>query len=103
MRGSQVPFQADAKLLSSVQRHLDQDEQQLVERYRSGQLLREANAAIIAYGHGTLLDETRSRIALGDSSGGFSRRFLDDWHPPTDADLEPFARQRRVVVEDEDL
>jgi len=79
-----------AKYLAS--RHnknsFNDEDKALVELFNNGMLLREANAAIMAYGHGTLHDPRSTRtIAIGGSSGGYTREFLDDWRSPDAGDI----------------
>ena len=60
-------------------------EQELVTKFNEGTLLREANAAVLAHGHGTLRDEQGSVTEMGGSTGGFTREFFDHYSPPDTA------------------
>ena len=72
---------------------LTDEDKTLVERFNNGTLLAEANAAIVAYGHGTLHDTRSGRtIAIGGSPGGYTRAFLDDWRSPDAEDIADFMR-----------
>ncbi len=70
-------------------------EKQLLQQRVSGELLRDANSAIIAYGHGTLRSEDgTSSLALGGSTGGRTRAIIDNWKPIPHEELQRFKRPR---------
>ena len=68
----------------------------LLERYDSGVLLQELNSAIAAWGHGRLRSEAGEHLDIGGSTGGGSRRIIDDWTPP---DYWEFLRQSDTIGE----
>jgi predicted rRNA methylase YqxC with S4 and FtsJ domains len=100
------------KMLELVQQKLEQSEeakrkgwrkavlalslqqQKIVEDYRSGELLRQANNLTILSGHGRLKKEDGSYQDIGGSTGGFVRIVLDDWEPP---DVEAFEGYKSYV------
>ena len=61
----------------------------LLEQYDSCRLMKELNAAKVAWGHGRLRDEAGGYMDIGGSTGGGSRRIIDDWTPP---DWQEFLR-----------
>ena len=50
----------------------------------SGTLLRLANDAVRAHGHGRIYKEDGSFTDIGPETGGLTRTFLDNWTPPDD-------------------
>ena len=77
------------------ERRLTLREKQLLEDHASGKLQRDANSAMIAYGHGTLRSEDGSRsLALGGSTGGRTRAIIDNWKPIPHEELQRFKRPR---------
>ena len=60
---------------------LTEAEQQLVLDHDSGALMRRHNAAVEAYGHGTMYSQ-QGPVHLGGSTGGRTREVLDHWTPP---------------------
>ncbi len=66
----------------------------LLEQYDSCRLMKELNAAKVAWGHGRLRDEAGGYMDIGGSTGGGSRRVIDDWAPP---DIEEFLEQAETV------
>ena len=53
-----------------------------LDRLQDGSLLRERNEAVLAHGHGFLLSEDGRELAIGGSTGGFTREFLDGYQQP---------------------
>ena len=49
-----------------------------------------ANQAIIAFGHGTVWRDDGATVEIGGSTGGMTRRLLDDYEEP---DAERFLSQ----------
>ena len=97
------------KMLDRVQKEIDQakgkgkrravltfnaKQQRVLEDYRSGELLRQANNLTMKSGHGRVKREDDSFVDIGGSTGGFVRTVLDDWEPP---DLADFAGDRQLV------
>ena len=54
----------------------------VLSQWHSGQLREHRNNAIAATGHGRLLRATGEVLDIGGSTGGGSRRILDNWQPP---------------------
>ena len=54
------------------------------------------NEAVVAYGHGTLVDADSKVLAIGGSTGGAMRRYLDDFQPPDLATTETYLRSRVI-------
>jgi len=80
LRGASQPAREtgrseDASSLTS--RQMD-----LLEQWDSGELLRQKNAAVVAWGHGRLDSADGAQLAIGGSTGGGSRRIIDGWVPP---------------------
>ena len=71
---------------------LSPDDQRRVMQYEGDALRQTSNAAILAWGHGTITGPTGATIAIGGSTGGVSRRIIDGHSGPTLEDLEPFLR-----------
>ena len=69
----------------------------LLERYDSGVLLQELNSAIAAWGHGRLRSEAGDHLDIGGSTGGGSRRIIDDWAPPAPLHLREFLEHAETV------
>jgi len=65
---------------------LTEDEVWLLNDLRSGTLLRQANDAVEAYGHGTLRTD-QGTLQIGGSTGGRTREVLDGWEPTRPADF----------------
>ena len=63
-------------------------QQQVLNEYKSGDLLRKANNLTMKSGHGRLKKEDHSFVDIGGSTGGFVRTVLDDWESPDLADFE---------------
>ena len=55
---------------------------EVLERWDSGELRDNLNAAILALGHGRLRRAGGACMDIGDSTGGGARRIIDNWHPP---------------------
>jgi len=53
-----------------------------LKKLEDGSLRRERNAAVSAYGHGTLISEDGRELEIGGSTGGFTREFLDGYQQP---------------------
>ena len=68
----------------------------LLERYDSCRLMEELNAAKVAWGHGRLRSEAGEYMDIGGSTGGGSRRIIDDWTPP---DWQEFLEQEETMGE----
>ncbi len=66
----------------------------LLEKLQNGILQQQANAAIRAFGHGDLRDETGRRLSLGGSTGGLTRCLLDGWAPKGEEDIASFFPPR---------
>ena len=54
----------------------------LLERWDSGELLRELNNAVASWGHGRLRSADGAHLDIGGSTGGVSRRVIDGWVAP---------------------
>ena len=67
---------------SLCENSLSASEKELLWELPQATLLRKANAAIIAFGHGTLRNEQGNFIHIGGSTGGFARMFLENYTPP---------------------
>ena len=70
----------------------------LLEQYDSCRLMAELNAAKVAWGHGRLRDEAGEYMDIGGSTGGGSRRIIDDWEPPDCQDFLAHAETVRVCA-----
>ena len=75
---------------SEMTRPLTSRQTDLLEQYDLGTLLEELNGAIAAWGHGRLRSEAGEHLDIGGSTGGGSRRIIDDWTPP---DWREFLKQ----------
>jgi hypothetical protein len=64
-------------------RRFSNAELQLLHEFDTGELLREANDATRASGHGRLRSEDGSFQDIGASTGSLLRTVLDDWKPST--------------------
>ncbi len=74
---------------------LTKGRREMLKNHASGKLQRDANAAIAAYGHGTMRSEDgRCSLTLGGSTGGRTRAILDNWKPIPDEEIQRFKRQR---------
>ena len=51
-------------------------------KHDSGQLRRDMNDAVTQFGHGRLVRATGETQDIGGSTGGGSRRVIDDWVAP---------------------
>jgi len=58
-----------------------QKEKEVLEQWDSGQLLAQKNASIQALGHGRLQKASGEHLDIGGSTGGGSRKILDEWQP----------------------
>ena len=56
----------------------------------TGALLEQANNAIAEFGHGTLRDEQDNLLHIGGSTGGRTRKIVDDYIEP---DVEKFFQR----------
>jgi len=65
-------------------------QENLLQRWDSGELLRDKNSAVAAWGHGRLRSADGQVLDIGGSTGGGSRRIIDGWTPP---DWREFLRQ----------
>jgi hypothetical protein len=63
-------------------------DQQLLRDFDTGDLLRQANAATRASGHGRLKNADGTFQDIGASTGGLARTVLDDWKPVDQEDQE---------------
>ena len=70
----------------------------LLEDFRSGRLMMELNERKVAWGHGRLRDEAGGHMDIGGSTGGGSRRIIDDWAPPDCQDFLAHAETVRVCA-----
>ena len=70
----------------------------LLEDFRSGRLMMELNERKVAWGHGRLRDEAGGHMDIGGSTGGGSRRIIDDWEPPDGQDFLAHAETVRVCA-----
>ena len=57
-------------------------QQRLLQLFDSGHLLRDCNSSIVAWGHGRLRSRDGRTMDIGGSTGGGSRRVIDDWVEP---------------------
>ena len=62
----------------------------LLLKLSSGMLQRNANDAIVAFGHGTMREETGRDMHLGGSIGGVTRLMLDEFQAPDETVIERF-------------
>ena len=68
----------------------------LVEDFRSGRLRQLKNEAVVAFGHGNLVDADGNVLAIGGSTGGTMRRYLDNFQPPSLETTETYLRSRGI-------
>jgi len=68
------------------------DDQRLVEEFKNDSLRLSMNEAIIKRGHGTLVHGDGSRLAIGGSTGGLTRRNMDGFKAPTPDEQLEFLR-----------
>ena len=68
------------------------DDQRLVEEFKNDSLRVRMNEAIIKRGHGTLVHGDGSRLAIGGSTGGLTRRNMDGFKAPTPDEQLEFLR-----------
>ena len=68
----------------------------LVEDFRSGRLQQVKNEAVVAFGHGNLVDADGNVLAIGGSTGGTMRRYLDNFQPPSLETTETYLRSRGI-------
>ena len=61
----------------------------VLQKWESGELRANRNRAIVALGHGRLLNAQGDYLDLGGSTGGGSRRIIDSWQPPDWSDFLP--------------
>ena len=54
----------------------------VLRRWESGELRRTRNRAVLALGHGRIYSRHGDYLDIGGSTGGGSRRILDNWQPP---------------------
>ena len=74
-------------------------DRELLRDLDSGTLLRLANDAVRAHGHGRIYKEDGSFTDIGPETGGLTRTFLDGWTPPADFVDEPNVDERNVEEE----
>jgi len=67
----------------------DDVERGLLDHYNSGRLRKEKNDAVLAYGHGKLVNDGGEELHIGGSTGGRPRRLMGTYVEP---DLEAFRR-----------
>ena len=70
------------RIRTANKRRFSNDELQLLHDFDSGELLRQANDATRASGHGRLRSEDGTFQDIGASTGGLLRTVLDNWRPP---------------------
>ena len=58
-------------------------QQRLLKRLESGELLREMNIAVAEWGHGRLEFPDGHFVDIGGSTGGWTRKLVDDWAAPS--------------------
>ena len=58
------------------------DQLGILDTYDSGQLRIVMNDTVAQFGHGRLVRATGKTQDIGGSTGGGSRRIVDDWEPP---------------------
>jgi len=68
----------------------------LLQQYDTGVLQQELNNAIAEYGHGRLCSEAGDCFDIGGSTGGVSRRLIDDWLEP---DCRDFLDKSETIVQ----
>ena len=66
---------------------LTRQQQHLLELYKNGELLEKANELTLLSGNGYLHREDGEILKIGDSEGGFTRRFLYGWKGPKVVDF----------------
>ena len=64
-------------------------------QYEGDALRQTSNAAILAWGHGTITGPTGDTIAIGGSTGGHFRSIIDKHSAPMRQDLEPYLHHKR--------
>ena len=62
----------------------------LLVRFKSGELHRDLCLAVLRYGHGTMKAPDGTKLCIGGSTVGDSRRLLQDWVQP---DVDGFLRK----------
>ena len=82
---------------SEMRQRLSSRQTVLLEQYESGRLMKELNEAKVAWGHGCLRSEDGDTLHIGGSTGGGSRRIIDDWAPPAPLDLQEFLEHAETV------
>ena len=55
---------------------------QVLKLWDNGSLLRDLNKKISAFGHGRLQNSEGDTMDIGGSTGGGSRRVIDEWAQP---------------------
>ena len=81
----------EAERLAMLPRLPDSEYQRdLLARFKRGELHRDLNLAVLAYGHGTLKSPDGQELCIGGSTVGDSRRLLRDWVPP---DVDGFLKK----------
>ena len=73
---------------SEEHQRLSKSQLRLANAYADGTLIRVANEATVASGHGTLCLGDGSRVAIGGSTGGAYRRSVQNYVPPNYADMD---------------
>ncbi len=82
---------------SEMRQRLSSRQTVLLEQYESGRLMKELNEAKVAWGHGCLRSEDGDTLHIGGSTGGGSRRIIDDWAPPAPLHLQEFLEHAETV------
>jgi hypothetical protein len=88
-------LQANVVAGKTREQWLKAEQKELLARLRTGELLQEKNEAILAYGHGTLVADGGEQLTIGCSTGGTTRKLLDNWQAPTPERLQDFVKRSR--------
>ena len=68
-------------------------ELEVLRNWQSGRLREELNHAIWNFGHGRMENAAGEFIDIGGSTGGLSRKVLDDWRQPDLRDFQNFLAE----------
>ena len=65
-------------------------ELEVLRNWESGRLREELNLAIWNFGHGRMENAAGNYMDIGGSTGGLTRKILDDWRQPGWQDFQDF-------------
>ena len=77
-----------SRIIEGTDETLTAKEQQLLRLYDSDKLRVEANKATVASGHGRLKGRSGQFVDIGGSTGGGTRRALDNYIPPNPDEIK---------------